>query len=187
HQIATSDTERSVALDRAARSNRLAMTDALTGLLNRYALDRDLPQLPPEGSLTFIDLDGLKRYNDEHGHARGDELLTGFSKHLTVTLAGRAALYRVSGDEFAVTCATGDLQHVAEAIARAVGALQQQGFELAGASHGSVRRHETESLEHLKRAADRRMYQEKASRKSPGIQPIVPPPSTREPPRRTPG
>ncbi len=173
HQIAVSDRERNQALDRAAHHARIAMIDSLTGLANRYALERDLVDLPNEGSLTFIDLDNLKRYNDEQGHARGDELLCGFARHLRVALDARAMAYRLAGDEFAVTCASGDTGFVSDAIAQTVLALKTQGFTFAGASHGSVQRIETESLEQLKRVADQRMYQQKSTRKSLGNQSTV--------------
>jgi diguanylate cyclase (GGDEF)-like protein len=166
HQIAVADSERTVALDRAAHHARIAMSDALTCLPNRYALERDLAALPSEGSLTFIDLDSLKRYNDEYGHARGDDLLCGFARNMTAALDGRATVYRLAGDEFAVTCPSGDAPFVADAIDQAIRALRMQGFKFAGASHGSARRIETESLEQLKRVADQRMYEEKTKHKS---------------------
>ncbi|HEX8791641.1 MAG TPA: GGDEF domain-containing protein, partial [Polyangiaceae bacterium] len=153
-------------LDRAEQQARIALTDSLTGLANRYALDRDLVRLPADGSLTFIDLDSLKRYNDEFGHARGDELLCGFARHLAKALEGRGTAYRLAGDEFAVTCPGGDEDFVADAIARAIRALEADGFRFAGASHGSARRRETDTLDQLKRAADHRMYQQKTARKS---------------------
>src|SRR6202041_1269705 len=103
--------------------------------------------LPPEGSLTFIDMDSLKRYNDEFGHARGDELLRGFAGNLTGALGTRGTVYRLAGDEFAVTCPSGDTKLVSSAIAESIQALKAQGFKFAGASHGSVQRSETQSLE----------------------------------------
>ena len=168
HQIAVADSERSMALDRADHHARIALLDALTGLSNRYALERDLVELPNQGSLTFIDLDSLKRYNDEFGHARGDELLCEFARHLTAALDARGTAYRLAGDEFAVTCPSGDTPFVSEAIAAAIRALKTQGFKFAGASHGTVQRNETESLERLKQVADQRMYEQKVTRKSPG-------------------
>jgi diguanylate cyclase (GGDEF)-like protein len=168
HQIATADNERNSALDRAAQNARIARVDALTNLYNRYALEHDLVELPAEGSLTFIDLDSLKRYNDEYGHAHGDNLLCCFARSLTAALGKRGELYRLSGDEFAVTCPTGDTTFIAEAIAQSIHAMKAQGFEFAGASHGSVHRRETESLEQLKHVADQRMYEEKHRRKSVG-------------------
>jgi diguanylate cyclase len=168
HQIATADTERNSALDRAAQNARIARVDALTNLYNRYALEHDLVDLPAEGSLTFIDLDSLKRYNDEYGHAHGDNLLCNFARALTAALGKRGELYRLSGDEFAVTCPSGDTMFVANAIAQSIQTMKAQGFEFAGASHGSVHRRETESLEQLKHVADQRMYEEKHRRKSVG-------------------
>jgi diguanylate cyclase (GGDEF)-like protein len=168
HQIAIADSERNSALDRAAHHARIARIDALTGLSNRYALERDLVELPTQGSLTFIDLDSLKRYNDEYGHARGDELLCGFARTLAAALDSGGTAYRLAGDEFAVTCQSGDTLFVAEAIEQAIRALTKEGFKFAGASHGSVRRMETESIERLKQVADQRMYEQKTTRKSLG-------------------
>jgi diguanylate cyclase (GGDEF)-like protein len=168
HQIATADNERNSALDRAAHNARIARVDALTNVYNRYALEHDLVDLPPEGCLTFIDLDSLKRYNDEYGHAHGDNLLCSFARSLTAALGKRGELYRLSGDEFAVTCPSGDTLFVSKAIAQSIQTMKAHGFEFAGASHGSVHRRETESLEQLKHVADQRMYEEKHRRKSVG-------------------
>jgi diguanylate cyclase len=167
-QVAAADSERNKALDRAAQNARLARVDALTGLYNRYALEHDLTRLPAEGSLTFIDLDGLKRYNDEYGHAHGDKLLCSFARALSTALDARGELYRVSGDEFALVCPSGDTAFIGASLNQALEAMKAGGFAFAGASHGSAHRRETPSLEQLKQLADRRMYEDKHRRKSDG-------------------
>jgi diguanylate cyclase (GGDEF)-like protein len=166
HQFALLSREKESALRRATHSIRIAHTDALTGLPNRYQLEADLSDLPSQGSLTFIDLDGLKHYNDMFGHQRGDALLCGFADQLSSRLGGSALLYRLGGDEFAITCASGDLVFVELMIAGALHALQSDGFEFAGASSGSVHVHECATSDGLKHLADTRMYEQKVQRRS---------------------
>jgi len=165
YQFAQLRKERDNALTRLAQSNRIAHTDALTGLSNRYALDAELELLPPNASMTFIDLDGLKYYNDRFGHACGDELLCSFSHYLTTCLGDKATLYRMGGDEFAITCAQGDLKWVGQMLAETVTIMHASGFEFAGASAGSVYIHESPNKGELKHMADTRMYENKRMRK----------------------
>ena len=68
---------------------KLALTDALTGLANRRAfgeaLEAELARVRRHGrpaSLLFLDLDHFKGVNDAHGHPVGDEVLAGFSQVL---------------------------------------------------------------------------------------------------------
>ncbi len=88
---------------------KLALTDALTGLANRRAfldalaaeLARALRHDYP-ASLLFLDLDEFKRVNDTHGHAVGDEVLAGFSKVLSRGCRRGDLAARIGGEEFAV-------------------------------------------------------------------------------------
>lgn len=157
--------EKENALANLERSIQMARTDALTGLPNRLALDISLAGLPAQGSLTFIDLDGLKFYNDTFGHERGDDLLRTFARQLSLQLAQDATTittaYRLGGDEFAVTCANGDLNLVGNAIAATIANMRAEGFEFAGASFGSVHMHESPVRNQVKHMADERMYEDK--------------------------
>lgn len=157
--------EREFALRNLEHSKRIARTDALTGLANRFALDGDLAGLPKSGSLTFLDLDNLKYYNDQFGHERGDDLLRAFAQQLAASLEDRARLYRVGGDEFAIICADGDVAWIDQVLADTVAHIQAFGFDLAGASAGSAHVGESASLSELKRIADLRMYDAKRRRK----------------------
>ena len=168
-QFAQMHRERESALTQARRNRKLAQTDALTGLPNRYALELDLAQLPAAGSLTFIDLDGLKHYNDRHGHERGDELLCSFSRNLKSRLPESACLHRLGGDEFAITCKVGDIPRTEATINDAMKALHAEGFESAGVSFGSVRVAENPAKDRLMRMADDRMYESK--RRGKALQP----------------
>jgi diguanylate cyclase (GGDEF)-like protein len=95
--------------ERLAEVRRLAFTDPLTGLGNRRAvdarLDEALERHRAEGvpvSLVVCDLNGLKRVNDQLGHAVGDRLLAGFGSVLSLcgaALPGSLAA-RLGGDEF---------------------------------------------------------------------------------------
>lgn len=165
YQFAQLHREKEQVLKHLEHSNRIAHTDPLTGLSNRFALDIELDRLPRNGSLTFLDLDHLKYYNDQFGHVRGDELLRGFSQLLAAFLGDRANLYRVGGDEFAITCPSGDLEWIEGVLADTVGGVRALGFEFAGASAGSAHVHESSTLAELKHIADTRMYESKRNRK----------------------
>jgi len=90
----------------AARSNRLASHDQLTGLGNRSALraavERRLadPQRPV--ALLLLGLDRFKDINDALGHDAGDAMLCHVAQALHRAADGRGAAFRLGGDEFAV-------------------------------------------------------------------------------------
>lgn len=183
HQFSLLHTEKALAERRAREGFRMARRDALTGLPNRYSLDESLKQLPMTGSLTFIDLDGLKHYNDKYGHSKGDELLCSFADALAKRLGERAALYRLSGDEFAITSVDGEVQYVSDKIEEAVSALRHESFEIAGASFGAVMVSEDPSRASLKHLADTRMYENKRARRaSAPLEWLRDPPTAASPP-----
>ncbi len=121
-----------------ARLEHMAQTDALTGLDNRRALDRTLTtewhRMRRTGralSVLFIDADHFKAYNDEHGHAIGDEAL----RHIAATLTrhlrrpGDSAA-RYGGEEFVAVLPDTDAQGafvVAEAIRGDIGDAHARG------------------------------------------------------------
>ncbi len=83
--------------------NYIANHDALTGLINRtrvFDLLNMLHQMGNNLHLLFIDLDGFKQVNDQHGHHIGDELLKVVAKRLTRGVANCDLVSRLSGDEF---------------------------------------------------------------------------------------
>lgn len=165
YQIAQLSRQKDHALERMEHSIKVARTDALTGLSNRVGLELALESLPQHGSLTFVDMDGLKYYNDQFGHKRGDELLRELARHLSNRLGDGAQVHRLGGDEFAITCWEGDVPWVERMLLLAVGDMHASGFEFAGASSGSVYLHETSNKEELKHMADCRMYENKRFRK----------------------
>ncbi len=108
-----------------------AETDALTGLGNHGAFQRDLGAMVEEaagGRLTMLmmDLDCFKAYNDQHGHPSGDALLHRVATAIYGAARSDDRVYRYGGDEFALilpdtTVAAG--ARVAQRIRRAVAAL----------------------------------------------------------------
>ncbi|MBP6851740.1 MAG: diguanylate cyclase, partial [Rhodoferax sp.] len=85
----------------------IAHFDALTGLPNRVLLGDRLQQAMlrcsrQERSLAvaFLDLDGFKHINDEHGHDVGDEFLISVGSRMKGVLRDGDSLARIGGDEF---------------------------------------------------------------------------------------
>jgi diguanylate cyclase (GGDEF)-like protein len=110
-------------VQRLRESNRLAVTDDLTGLGNRRhlidQLNAGIDAASQEGeplALLLIDLDGFKELNDTLGHSAGDEVLRQIGPRLRNMLRASDTLARLGGDEFAVVLLPGD-----EATASAAG------------------------------------------------------------------
>lgn len=82
-----------------------ALTDTLTGLRNRRALDFALANLIDHNipfGLMHIDLDFFKAVNDTLGHAAGDHVLREVAKTLLAETRGGDTVARVGGDEFVI-------------------------------------------------------------------------------------
>jgi diguanylate cyclase (GGDEF)-like protein len=80
-----------------------ARSDALTGLLNKQAFLERAAIARRDGRwgiLAYLDLDGLKQINDQHGHAAGDETLRSFAEGVKAIIRGTDAFARIGGDEF---------------------------------------------------------------------------------------
>ncbi|WP_019201323.1 sensor domain-containing diguanylate cyclase [Tsukamurella sp. 1534] len=81
-----------------------ATTDAVTGLLNRHALELMLagPEAASIRAVVYADLDGFKAVNDRLGHAVGDRVLNAVARRIDAVVDASDVVYRVGGDEFVV-------------------------------------------------------------------------------------
>ncbi|WP_150993038.1 MULTISPECIES: diguanylate cyclase domain-containing protein [Marinobacter] len=120
-----------------------ALTDPLTGISNRRAMEaelkRSLANANRAGSvihLAFIDLDGFKSINDNHGHDAGDRFLIEMARKLKGGLRDGDFVARIGGDEFvvfgsAVSC---DYDRSRKAIRKRLEDLTRGTFHLGTAS-----------------------------------------------------
>ncbi|WP_380060793.1 GGDEF domain-containing protein [Deinococcus hohokamensis] len=146
-----------------------AHTDALTGLPNRHAFERDLNELAATDesfAVVFLDLDGFKGINDQHGHALGDSLLKGYGLWLVRVTGPWGRVYRMGGDEYLLLVthfpgSADDLQRWAQER------LPVPFVDGVSASLGIAWRHEREAISDVLRLADQRMYQAKGDRSQP--------------------
>jgi diguanylate cyclase (GGDEF)-like protein len=88
----------------AAHHRAEAMTDALTGLLNRRALFESHGErlLNASTAVVVFDIDRFKAINDRYGHAAGDHVLKIFAADLSAELGRQKTAARLGGEEFAL-------------------------------------------------------------------------------------
>jgi diguanylate cyclase (GGDEF)-like protein len=86
-----------------------ALLDPITGLGNHRAFQEELHRQVEDSrrsgqsvALVLIDLDDLKRVNDERGHAGGDQLLASLGRLIHAVTRASDRSFRIGGDEFAV-------------------------------------------------------------------------------------
>jgi diguanylate cyclase (GGDEF)-like protein len=158
------------------RERRSALTDPLTGLLNRRGLeevldlqlelaqDRRLPL-----SVAVLDCDDLKDLNDRAGHEFGDAALRELGLVLS-EIADDAQVARVGGDEFALILADADADsseaRVEELRRRLVDDLSEAGFPLHVSVGVATYPYDGAGPSQLLRAADQALYEAKATGKN---------------------
>ncbi|MCF7924858.1 MAG: GGDEF domain-containing protein [Candidatus Izimaplasma sp.] len=148
--------------------HNIAYKDFLTGVKNRHSLFLDaglLIQEERQFQLIFMDLDNLKKINDEFSHQIGDEYLKTFVARVIKAIGSRGTLYRMSGDEF--IC----IIHKAysdEELALFVESIHYRASEVTqfnGVSIGSVLfPKDAITIDELIHKADNLMYKDKRSK-----------------------
>lgn len=109
------------------RLYRQATHDALTGLLNRGALERRFAELEREASRTgkalpygllMMDIDHFKQVNDTHGHSVGDKVLREFARVIALQVRTGDVVARFGGEEFVVVLMGADITNAAQIAER---------------------------------------------------------------------
>jgi diguanylate cyclase (GGDEF)-like protein len=152
-----------------AELRRAALTDPLTGLPNRRALEAAFVHEAALQSrngrpfaLLLIDLDRFKQLNDEHGHKAGDRALVEVATLLRQHARTADTAARIGGDEFALLLSETGKDEAAQARLRLFRAMHEHAVVSewpAGASIGmSSSDEDGGSMDALMRHADMRLY-----------------------------
>jgi diguanylate cyclase (GGDEF)-like protein len=153
--------------------------DELTGLLTRSSL-LDWPSQESHGAsvrtslaICFIDLDGFKVINDQHGHAIGDQVLVAISQRIQAAIRPTDMAVRWGGDEFIVVFEGVSTPDVVMQLATRLLGIIGEPLQLdlnspmrlfLGASIGvAIMTDEKLSMTDLVNRADQAMYQAKKS------------------------
>jgi diguanylate cyclase (GGDEF)-like protein len=159
---------------------RQAMTDDLTGLVNRRrfmaALEAEIERAVTLGrgpSVILIDLDDFKLINDRFGHHSGDRVLEAFGALLESHIRDVDIAARLGGEEFALLLPEADLAGAVSTAGRLCSSLDEQPIARADgnslsltASFGVANYVAGDTGEELLRLADRALYRAKREGKN---------------------
>jgi diguanylate cyclase (GGDEF)-like protein/PAS domain S-box-containing protein len=152
----------------------LALADPLTGLANHRrlldALDSEIKRHGRTGrsfAVLLLDLDGLKKINDAHGHLVGSHALGRVANILRTHCREIDTAARYGGDEFVVVLPETESEGVRYVAQRISEHLRNDGEKpsISVSSGAAVFPQDGKSIEELLAAADRALYREKRSSK----------------------
>lgn len=155
-----------------------AETDELTGIGNRYALDKASRELVRKAyksnrliAVGILDIDCFKQVNDTYGHNAGDDCLRSVAEILKNTVDSYGSVYRFGGDEFVILVDEGDYEAAERIAERVKRKLSQKRIENKNSSVSDIltvsqgyacfRPYEGERLAGLLEHADKALYKVK--------------------------
>ena len=119
-----------------SRIRNIFTSDELTGCLNHRKFDLDIvteiasaKEYGGQLSLLMIDIDWFKKYNDFHGHEKGDALLRKVVDTLASNTRPYEKIYRYGGEEFIIIMPDTDTERASSAARRLQGTIERERFE----------------------------------------------------------
>ncbi|MGE3180324.1 MAG: GGDEF domain-containing protein [Phycisphaerae bacterium] len=162
---------------RLAKESNEARIDCLTGLCNLRSFQEILQaevqranRFSTPLSMIALDMDGLKKINDQFGHLSGDEVLKHAAACMSAQLRGFDIAARVGGDEFLILLPATDGDGAEQVAARVLRQLEDTPLSLhhatiqVGLSAGIAQFKRSWSADEFRRAADDALYASKAAR-----------------------
>lgn len=151
--------------------NECIYIDKLTGVYNRFELDRELKRLQKKRKdkivAYMLDLNGFKRINDDYSHEEGDQALIAFAGILTDVFGSVGSVIRFAGDEFVALVYKGkesDIELYKQKTAEAVEKYNETSgkpYKLSAAVGGRVFDFSKEDTQDLVVVIDKMMYKDK--------------------------
>ena len=137
----------------------------LTGVLNRNEMNNYVDKLSDEArkentsvGVVFVDLNGLKRVNDDLGHNAGDTLLKDAAKAMEEVFPADT-IFRAGGDEYTVIMlgvSQDDLNEATKKLREVSGKYERVSFAI-----GSCVEPDSHNVREALKIADQRMYEDK--------------------------
>lgn len=158
----------------------LAYSDGLTGIGNRTAYQEKIEEIQEKGTkvgIVMLDVNNLKKVNDELGHEYGDKLLKKSADFIKKAFSDyHYDSFRIGGDEFVVILYGNKLKNAYEQgraaldeLCEGYNTLPDKMYKVSIASGYAEMKQNTDNLEEICRAADALMYQNKRKMKEAGI------------------
>lgn len=162
--------------ERVRMLDALAHQDALVTVPNRRGFMRELEALiarvsryGEDGAMLFVDIDGLKRINDNFGHKAGDEALIQVANVLTGGVRKSDCVARLGGDEFGILLSHATEEAARETADRLTAAIEMQETHCDGnrlplsVAIGTTQISANDTPDAVIARADRSMYNEKSA------------------------
>ena len=153
-----------------AFQNECIYVDKLTGIYNRFELDRELKRYQKRRETIvayMLDLNGFKKINDNYSHEEGDQALIAFAGILSEVFGSVGTVIRFAGDEFIAIVRKGKESDIALYKQKTMEAVERYNessgkpYKLSAAVGGRVFDFSKEANQDLVVVIDEMMYKDK--------------------------